>query len=64
MQASQFIRHLVETLDRIRYAASRFETFTYDLVNGDSWKCELQTNVINPTMGARANGDTRTISRE
>ena len=25
---SQFTRHLVETLDRIRYAVRRFETFT------------------------------------
>jgi hypothetical protein len=38
----QFTRHLVETIDRIHYAVYRFETFTYDLVDHDSGKCELQ----------------------
>ena len=42
--SSQFRRHLVETLDRIRYAVCRFEAFTYDPVYCDPGKCELQTN--------------------
>ena len=40
--SSQFNRHLVETFDRIRYAVYRFETFTYDPVDRDPGKCELQ----------------------
>ena len=39
--SSQFSRHLVETLDRIRYTVHRFEMFTYDLVDRDPGKCEL-----------------------
>ena len=62
--SSQFSHHLVETLDRIRYAVYRFETFTYDLVYRDPGKCELQTNSVNPTTGARAKGDTYTNSRK
>ena len=52
---SQFTRHLVETLDCIRYAVYRFETFTYDLVDHNLGKCELQANSVNP---ARVKGDT------
>ena len=45
--SSLFTRHLVETLDRIRYAVYRFETFTYDPVDRDPGKCELvQTNSV------------------
>ena len=46
-----FTRHLVETIDRIRYAVHQFETFTHDLVDRDSGKCELQTISVNPTRG-------------
>ena len=41
---SQFHRHLVETLNGIRYAVHRFETFTYNSVDRGPGKCELQTN--------------------
>ena len=41
--SSQFSRHLVEALDRIRYAVYRFEAFAYDPVDRDPGKCELQT---------------------
>ena len=41
--SSQFTRHFVETLDRIRDAVHLFEMFTYDPINGYSGKCELQT---------------------
>ena len=34
----------MQTLDCIRYAVYRFELFTYDLVNRDPGKYELQTN--------------------
>jgi hypothetical protein len=44
--SSKFTRHLVETLDRIRYAVHRFETFTYDPVDRSPGKCELQTNSV------------------
>ena len=44
--SSQFSRHLVETLDRIRYTVHRFEMFTYDLVDRDPGKCELQTSGV------------------
>jgi hypothetical protein len=37
----QFSRHLMETLDRIRHAAYRFEAFTYDPVDRDPGKWEL-----------------------
>jgi hypothetical protein len=37
---SQFSRHLVETLDRIRYAVYRFEAFACDPVDRDPG-CEL-----------------------
>ena len=63
--SSQFTRHLVETLNRIRYAVYRFEAFTYDLVDCDPGKCELQTNNVSiPRRGARAKGDTHTNSRK
>jgi hypothetical protein len=41
---TQFTRHLVETLDRIRYAVHGFEAFTYDPVDHDPGKFELKTN--------------------
>jgi hypothetical protein len=44
--SSQFTRHLAETLDRICYAVYRFETFTYDPVDRDPGKSELQTNSV------------------
>ena len=44
--SSQFTRHLVETLDRIRYAVRHFETFTNDLVDRGPGKCELRTNSV------------------
>ena len=63
--SSQFTRRLVETLDCIRYAVNHFEAFTYDPVDRDPGKRELQTNkCVNPTTGARAKGDTHTESRE
>ena len=43
---SKFARHLVETLNRIRYAVYRFETFTYNPVDRGPGKCELQTNSV------------------
>jgi hypothetical protein len=61
---SQFSRHLVETLDRIRYAVYRFETFTHDPVDRDPGKCELQTKCVNPTTAARVKGDTHINSRK
>jgi hypothetical protein len=42
--SSQFSRHLAETLDSVRHAVYRFETFAYDPVDRDPGKCELQTN--------------------
>ena len=39
----QFVRHLVETIDRISYAVHHFEMFTYDPIDRDSGKCELRT---------------------
>ena len=39
---SQFTHHFVETLDCIHYTADRCQTFTYDPINCDSGKCELQ----------------------
>ena len=44
--SSQVTRHLVETLDRIRYTVCHLETFTYDLVGRDPRKSELQTNSL------------------
>ena len=44
--SSHFTRHLVETLDRIRCAVHRFETFTYNPVDNDPGKLELQTNSV------------------
>ena len=44
--SSKFARHLVETLDRIRYVVCRFETFTYDPVDRGPGKCELQANSV------------------
>ena len=41
--SSQFSRHLMKTLDRIRYAVYGFEAFAYDPVDRDPGKCELQT---------------------
>ena len=63
----QFTRHLVETLDRIRYAIHRFEALTYDLVDRDPGKCELRTNSVNPTSvrakeGTHTNGGKQGIS--
>ena len=40
---SQFNRHLVETLDRIRDTVRLFQKFTYDPVDRDPGKRELQT---------------------
>ena len=51
--SSQFSRHLVETLDRIRYEVYRFETFTYGPVDRDPGNCELPTNIVNPTTEAK-----------
>ena len=44
--SSQFTRHLVETLDRIRYVVYRFEAFTYDPVDCDPGKCELHRQCV------------------
>jgi hypothetical protein len=44
--SSQCSRHLVETLERIRYAVYRFKTFTYDPVDHNPGNCELQTNSV------------------
>ena len=41
--SSQLSRHLVEALDRIRYAVYRFEAFAYDPVGREPRKRELQT---------------------
>ena len=41
--SSQFSCHVVETLDRIRDAVGLFQIFTYDPVDRDPGKCELQT---------------------
>ena len=41
--SSRSTRYVVETLDCIRYAVYRFETFTYDSVDRGPGKCELQT---------------------
>ena len=62
--SSQFSRHLVKTLDRIRRTVYRFEAFTYDAVDRDPGKGELQTNMVNPTTDARVKGDTHTSSRK
>jgi hypothetical protein len=60
--SSHFIRHLVETLNRIRYAVYRFETFTYDPVDHDPGKFELQTNSVNPATGPKVKGGAHTGS--
>ena len=44
--SSHFTRHLVETLDRVHWAVYRFETFTYNPVDNDPGKLELQTNSV------------------
>jgi hypothetical protein len=62
--SSQFTRHLVETLDRIRYAVHRFEAFTYDPVDRDPGKCKLQTNGVSIPRRVRVKGDTHTNSRK
>ena len=49
--SSKFSHHLVETLDRIRYAVYCFETFTHNPVDRGPGKCELQTISVNPTRG-------------
>ena len=41
---SHFNLHLMETLDRIRYAVYHFEALAYDPVDRDCGKCGLQTN--------------------
>ena len=35
--------HFEETFDCIRYTLDRFQTFTYNPINCDCGKCELQT---------------------
>ena len=44
--SSQFSHHLVETLDRIRYAVHRFKTFAYSPVDRDPGKCKLESNSV------------------
>ena len=44
--SSHVSSHLVETLDRVRYAVRHFETFTYDLVDRDPGNCKLRTNSV------------------
>ena len=42
----QFVVHLVETLDCIRYAIGRFEMVAKSAINRDSRGCKLQTNGV------------------
>ena len=39
----QFIHHFEEAFDCVRYIVDHFQTFTYDQINCESGKCELQT---------------------
>ena len=62
--SSQFTRHLVETLDSIRYAVYRFETFTYDPVDRDPRKCELQANSVSIPRRVRKQKEILTLTAE
>ena len=62
--SSQFSRHLVETLDRIRYAVHRFEAFTYDLVDRDPRRFELQTNRVSIPRRVRERKEVLTLTAE
>ena len=52
---SQFSYHFVETFDRVRHTADRFESFTYDPINRDSGKCELQTIRVSVSRNTNEN---------
>ena len=54
----------METLDRIRYAVRRFEAFTYDLVDRDPGKCELQTNNVSIPRRVREQKKILTLTAE
>ena len=44
--SSQFSRHLVETIDRIRYAVYPFEMVAESAINREPRGCKLQTKGV------------------
>ena len=60
----QFTRHLVETLHRIRYVVHCFETLTYDPVDHNPGKRELQASSGSIPRRVRERKTTLTLTAE
>jgi hypothetical protein len=53
----KFAVHLVETLDRFRYAIGRFEVVAESVINRESRSCKLQTKGVSSQRGTRTKGN-------